>query len=106
MYSAYPTPKVRGGDREREAATVQEREAATVQERPRGATPRPRSGVVAKKNNPMSEVSGHCQEEEPHVQGAAAVQHRRAKRSYSTFKGRLAVKRYPTSKVSKTQVRW
>ena len=66
------------------------------------------------------------QEEQPHVQGAAAVQCRRAERSYSTFKvrrgsceeiplvqgkeqrlhfARAAVKRYPTSKVRETQVR-
>ena len=38
---SYPLPKVRGGDRERQAATAQER--------PRGATPRPRSGAAAKR---------------------------------------------------------
>ena len=72
-----------------------------VQEQRRGATPYPR-------------------EELPHIQGAAAARHRRAERSYSTFKVRrgsgeeipfiqvkerrlhfagAAVKKYPTSKV-------
>ena len=85
----------------------------TVQERPRGATPRPRPGVVAERSNPMSK--------EQWLRGC-----RRAKRSYSTFKVRrgvseeiplvqgkeqqlrfagAAVKRYPTSKVRETQVR-
>ena len=66
------------------------------------------------------------QEEQPQFQGAAAVRHRQAERSYSTFKVRrggrektpllqgkgqrlrfagAAVKRYPTSKVRETQVR-
>ena len=35
---SYPSPKVRGGDREHQAATAQEL--------PRGTTPRPRSGAV------------------------------------------------------------
>ena len=47
----------------------------TVQERPRGATPRPRPGVVAERSNPMSK--------EQWLRGC-----RRAKRSYSTIKVR------------------
>ena len=79
-----------------------------------GATPHPRSGVVAKRSYPMSK--------ERWLHGC-----RRAKRSYSTFKvrkgggeeipmvqgkeqqlhfARPAVKRYPTPKVRETQVRW
>ena len=67
------------------------------------------------------------QEELPHVQAMVLQQRRRAERSYSTFKVRrgsceeiplvqgkeqqlhfagAAVKRYPTSKVRETQVRW
>ena len=82
--------------------------------RPRRATPRPRSGVAAERSNPKSK--------QWRLHG-----HRRAKRSYSTFKvGRgsgeeiplvqgkeqqlnfagAAVKRDPMSKVSETQVRW
>ena len=82
--------------------------------RPRGATPRPRSGAAAEKSNPTSKEQWLCR-------------HRRAERSYSTFKvrrggseviplvqgmeqwlrfAREAVKRYPTSKVRETQVRW
>ena len=75
----------------------------------------------------MPEVRGSGQEQQPHVQGAATVQAQRAERSYSTFKvrrggheeipliqgkeqqlcfARAAVKRYATSKVRETQVRW
>ena len=73
----------------------------------------------------MPEVRGCGREELPHVQGAAAAGLRRAERSYSKFKDRrgpekiplvqgkeqwlhfagAAVKRYPMSKVRKTQVR-
>ena len=82
-----PKSKVRGGDRECKPATVQER--------PRGATT----------------------SEEQRLQGC-----RRVERSYSMFKIRkgdlvqgkeqqlcfagAAMKRYPTSKVRETQVRW
>ena len=75
----------------------------------RGATPRPKSGVVAKRTNLTSKEQRlrRC---------------RRAERSYSRFRVRrgdlvqgkeqqlrfagAAVKRYPTSKVRETQVRW
>ena len=81
---------------------------------PRGATPRPRSGAAAEKSNPTSKERQLCR-------------HRRAERSYSTFKVRrgggeeipfvqgkkqrlhfagAAVKRYPMSKVREIQVRW
>ena len=90
---SHPSPKVRGSDGERQAATAQERW-------PRGASPRPRSGAVAEKNYPTSEVRGPAREELPHLQGEAAVGRRRAERSYSTFKvRRAAVRRYPSSKV-------
>ena len=82
-------------------------------QQPGGATPHPRSGVAANKSNPMSK--------EQWLHG-----HRRAKRSYSTFKVRrggheeihfikgkeqrlcfagAAMKRYPKSKVRETAVR-
>ena len=75
----------------------------------------------------MSEVRCGGSEEQPHIQGAVAAWCKRAERSYSTFKvrkgggeeiplvqgteqrlhiPRQAVKRYPTSKVRETQVRW
>ena len=63
---SYPLPKVRGGDRECQAASAQER--------PRGATPHPRSRAATKRNYSTSEVRGGGQEELPHVQGVAAVQ--------------------------------
>ena len=64
---SYPSPKVRGGD--------PERQAARPQARPRGATTRLRSGAAAEKSNPKSKKwrLHRC---------------RRAKRSYSTFKVR------------------
>ena len=101
---SYPSPKVRGGN--------PECQAAMVQEQPRGTTPCPRSGAAAKRNNPKSK--------ERWLRG-----HRRAEKSYSTFKVRrgsceeipliqgkeqrlrfagAAMKRYPTSKVRETQV--
>ena len=86
-----------------------------------------RSGAAAEKSYHTPEVRGPAGEELPHLQGAAAAGCRRAERSYSTFKVRrggrekipliqgkeqqlrfagAAVRRYPTSKVSETQVRW
>ena len=95
------TQKVRGGDRKCQAVTAQEQ--------PRGAIPSLRSGAADEKSNPMSKEQGLCGR-------------RRAKRSYSTFKVRRgelvqgkkqwlrfageAVKRYATSNVRETQIRW
>ena len=42
-------------------------QAATVQERPKGATPWPRSGVMAERSHPKSEARGGGQEELPRV---------------------------------------
>ena len=66
----------------------------------------------------MPEVRGCGQEEQPHVQGAAAAWRRRAERSYSTFKvrrggheeiplvqGKEQWLRF-AAKVRETQVRW
>ena len=80
-----------------------------AQEQLRRAIPRLRSGSVAERSNTTSK--------EQQLHG-----HRRAERSYSTFKVRTgnfiqgkeqwlhfagaAIKRYPTSKVRETQVRW
>ena len=104
---SYPMPEVTGGGREELP------HARGQGQRPRGATPCPRSGAVAERSNPTSKewrLSGH----------------KRAERSYSTFKVRrggrekiplvqdneqwlhfagAAVKRYPMSKVRETQVR-
>ena len=75
----------------------------------------------------MPEDRGGGWEELPYVQGAVVSGHRRAQRSYFTFKVRrgsseeipivqgkeqwlcfagAAMKRYPTSKVRETQIRW
>ena len=62
----------------------------------RGATPHPRSGVVAERSYPTSEVRGSSQEELPYVRG---------KEQRLRFAG-AAVKRCPTFKVRETQVRW
>ena len=43
-------------------------------QRPRGATPRLRSGAVAERSYPVSEVRGGGWEEQPQVQGAVAAQ--------------------------------
>ena len=64
---SYHSLRVRGCDREHQAETAQER--------PRGATPRLRSGAVAKRSYPMSKEQWLCGP-------------RRARRSYSTFKVR------------------
>ena len=79
----------------------------------RGASPCPSSGAAAERSNPTSKEQQQCR-------------HRRAERSYFTFKVRrggreeipllqgkeqrlhfagAAVKRYPTSKVRETQMR-
>ena len=102
---SYPSPKVKGDNRECQTATAQER--------PRGATPCLRSGAAAETSNPTSK--------ERQLHGR-----RRAERSYSTFKVRTggrkeipliqgkkqrlhfagaAVKRYPMIMVRETQVR-
>ena len=66
----------------------------------RGATPRLRSGLAAKRSCPRSEVRGGGQEELPHAQGqgqqpggatpqgAMAVRAQECERSYSMFKVR------------------
>ena len=101
LSSHFYVSEARGGD--------QECQAAMAQELPRGATPRPRSGVVAETSYPTSK--------DWWLHGC-----RRTERGYSTFKVRrgnllqskeqrlhfagAAMKRYPTSKVRETQVRW
>ena len=106
LSSHFYVSEARGGD--------QECQAAMAQELPRGATLCLKSGVVAERSNTTSREQQLC--------GC-----RRTKRSYSTFKVRrgaceeipliqgkeqwlrfagVAVKRYPTSKVRETQVRW
>ena len=50
MERGYPTSKVRGGDRERQAVMAQERQ--------RGAIPRLRSGPAAEMSYPVSAVRG------------------------------------------------
>ena len=91
----------------------------------RGATPRPRSGVAAKRSYPTPEARGSSREKLPHKERWLCGC-RRAERSYSTFQVRrgsceeipliqgkeqrvhfagAAVKSYPMSKVRETQVR-
>ena len=114
---SYPASEVRG--------IGQECQAATAQERPRGATLRPRSGASAESARLRQHRSSW--EELPHVQGAVAVQAQegleelfhvqgqegrwweiplvKGKEQRLHFAG-AAMKRYPTSKVRETQVRW
>ena len=93
--------------------------------RPKGVSPRPRSGAVAESARLRWHRNG--QEELPHVQGVVGARVLEGLRSFSTFEVRrgggeeiplvqgkeqrlrfagTAVKRYPTSKVRETQVRW
>ena len=64
--------------------------------RPRGAIPRPMSGMAAVRRYPKSKDRSSGREEIPHIQGKETQLH---------FSGE-AVKRYCTSKVRETQVRW
>ena len=64
-------------------------------QRLRGATPCLRSGAVAERSYPTPEVRGGGWEELPHVQG---------KEQQMRF-AEAAMKRFPTSKVTETQVR-
>ena len=89
--------------------------------------PTPEVRVAAESSYPMPEVRGSDWEELPHIQGEATARAQEGRESYSTFKVRrggreeiplfqgkeqqlhfagAAVKRYPTSKVRETQVRW
>ena len=63
---SYPLLKVKGSDRERQTATAQEW-------RPRGASPPPRTWAAAEKSYHTPEVRDSGQEEQPHLQGAAAA---------------------------------
>ena len=85
----YPTSKVRSS---REGLPHVQGQGRRL----RGATPCPRSAAAAERSYPMSKVRGGGHEEIPHVQG---------KEQWLGFAG-VAVKRYPTSKVRETQVRW
>ena len=108
----YPSPKVRGSDRECQASSAQEW--------PRGATPCLRPGAAAKMSYPMPEVRAAAEKSNPTSKERWLHGHRRAKRNYSMFKVRrggceeiplvqgkeqwlhfagASVKRYPTSKV-------
>ena len=79
MGRSYPTSELRGISRECQAATAQELW--------RGATLRLRPGAAAWRSNPTSKERWLCG-------------HRRAERSYSTFRsGGAAVRRYPSFKV-------
>ena len=111
MVESYPTSEVRGSSLECQAAMAQERL--------RGATPHPRSGV-------MAEARGGGREEQTDIQGVVAVwaqqdleepshaegqEGRReeipliqGKEQQLCFAG-AALKRYPTPKVRETQVR-
>ena len=111
---SYLTSKARGSDRECQAVKVQER--------PRGATTHPRSRAAAERSYPTSKVRSGGQEEQSHIHVVVAAQvqegqeellHLKVRRGnlvqgkeqWLYFAG-AAMKRYPTSKVRETQVRW
>ena len=116
---SYPTSEVRGSGLECQAAMVQEW--------PRGATPRPRSGVMARRRYPASKARGGSRKEQPHAQGVVAAWAQEGLEEPSHIEGQegqqeeiplvqgkeqwlcfaeAAVKRYPSPKVRETQVRW
>ena len=111
---SYPKPKVRGGDRERQAVTGQEQ--------PRGATLCPKSGAAAERSYPCPRSEAAAERSNPSFKEQWLHGPWGAERGYSTFlvrRGELvkgkeqrlrfagaAVRRYPTSKVRETQVRW
>ena len=68
----------------------------------RGATPCPRSGAVAERSYPMSEARGGSREELAHVQGAVAARAQEGREELLHVQGQegVAVRRYPSSKVS------
>ena len=72
-------PKVRGCDRECQAATVQER--------PRGATPCPRTEAAPDRSYPTSEVRGDGGEEQTHNQVVAAAQAQKGREELCHFQG-------------------
>ena len=76
---SYPSPKVRGGN--------PECQAAMVQEQPRGTTPCPRSGRWPGGTTPRQKSSGYADAGGPR----GATPHSRS--------GGAAVRRYPSSKV-------
>ena len=62
----------------------------------RRMAPSPRSVVAAERNYPVSKVRDSGREELPHIQGKEWQLHLAA----------VAMKRYPTSNVRETQVKW
>ena len=116
---SYPTSEVRAGAREELPLVQRQGQWLRVPSfnstgASEGSYPHPTQGVAAGRSNPMSKEQQLCG-------------HRRAERSYSTFKVRrggreeipliqskeqrlrfagAAMKRYPTSKVRETPVRW
>ena len=73
----------------------------------RGATPHPRSGVVARRSYPTPEVRGDGPEEQPHIQGVVAARVQEGREGTGGLRGDTprsrsggaAVSRYPSSKV-------
>ena len=102
---SYPSPKV-GAETERailqwcKSGREEPPQVRGQGQRPRGATPRPRSGgwvgAKAKRSYSTFKVRRGSGEEIPLIHG---------KEQQLCFAG-AAVKRYPTSKVGETQVRW
>ena len=65
------------------------------------------SGAAAKRSYPTPEVRGGGREEQPHIQGTAAALGAGLRGATTRLRpGGVAVKRYPSSKVRETQVKW
>ena len=127
-----PTSKVRG--RSREDPMPKGWQPRGVTPRPRSGAAAESARLQRCRNGgeevPKSEVRGGGREDQPHIQGEVRAPlrgHKRAWRSYPTLKVRkgggeeipliegkeqrlcfagAALKRYPTTKVRETQVRW
>ena len=84
---SYPTSEVRGSGREYQTAKAQERQ--------RGPTPRPRSGGVAERRYPASEVGAATREVTPRPRSGAAAR-RRYPTPLSPRPGAAGGRSYPT----------
>ena len=132
----YPASEVRGGDERSNPASevrgsdersypASEVRGGGWEEIPHAPSPRPRA--AAGRSNPTPEARGGGWEDQPHVQGAVAPwaqegleelshveSHKGGGEEIPLIQGKeqrlhfpgAAMKRYPTSKIRETQVRW
>ena len=80
---SYSTSKVRGSDER----NYPDSEVGTVAGRSYSMPPSPRPRAAAGRSNPTPEIRGGGQEDQPHVQGAVAVQAQEGLEELSHVKG-------------------